>query len=60
MYELSPIRVKFKETGKSFAHFLTGVCAIIGGVFTVAGIIDSFIYHGVKTLKAKVELGKQN
>jgi endoplasmic reticulum-Golgi intermediate compartment protein 3 len=27
-------------------------------VFTVSGIIDSFIYHGQKALKKKVELGK--
>jgi len=58
MYELSPIMVQFREQRKSFAHFLTGVCAIIGGVFTVAGIIDSFIYQGMRTLKKKIELGK--
>jgi len=58
MYELSPIMVRFTEKRKSFAHFLTGVCAIIGGVFTVAGLFDSFIYHSVRSLKKKVELGK--
>ena len=58
MYELSPIMVKFTETSKSFAHFLTGVCAIIGGVFTVAGIIDSMVYHSMRSLKKKVDLGK--
>lgn len=58
MYELSPIMVKFTETRKSFAHFLTGVCAIIGGVFTVAGLVDSMIYHSMKSLKKKIELGK--
>jgi len=58
MYELSPIMVKFTETRKSFSHFLTGVCAIIGGVFTVAGIIDSFIYHSMRSLKKKIEIGK--
>ena len=45
MYDLSPIMVKFRESRKSFSHFLTGVCAIIGGVFTVAGFIDGFILH---------------
>jgi len=58
MYELSPIMVKFTETRKSFAHFLTGVCAIIGGVFTVAGLVDSLIYHSMRSLKKKIELGK--
>ena len=43
---------------RSLGHFLTGVCAIIGGVFTVAGLIDSVIYHSVKTLQKKIELGK--
>jgi len=58
MYDLSPIMVKFTETQRSLAHFLTGVCAIIGGIFTVAGIVDSFIYNSMRTLKKKVELGK--
>eukprot|EP01116_Phalansterium_solitarium_P016778 TRINITY_DN3971_c0_g1_i2.p3 TRINITY_DN3971_c0_g1~~TRINITY_DN3971_c0_g1_i2.p3 ORF type:complete len:110 (+),score=12.35 TRINITY_DN3971_c0_g1_i2:1087-1416(+) len=60
MYELSPIMVKFSEARKSFAHFLTGVCAIIGGVFTVAGLLDAFLYHSMRSLKAKVEIGKAN
>jgi len=60
MYELSPIMVKFTEGRKSFAHFLTGVCAIIGGVFTVAGLVDSLIYHSMRSLKKKIELGKAN
>jgi hypothetical protein len=58
MYDLSPIMVKFTEKQRSFAHFLTSVCAIVGGVFTVAGIIDSLVYHSVRSLKKKIELGK--
>eukprot|EP01113_Clastostelium_recurvatum_P011202 TRINITY_DN1565_c0_g1_i4.p1 TRINITY_DN1565_c0_g1~~TRINITY_DN1565_c0_g1_i4.p1 ORF type:complete len:395 (+),score=132.82 TRINITY_DN1565_c0_g1_i4:137-1321(+) len=58
MYDLSPIMVKFTEKQRSLAHFLTGVCAIVGGVFTVAGIIDSFIYHSMRSIKKKIELGK--
>jgi len=58
MYELSPIMIKFTESRKSFPHFLTGVCAIIGGVFTVAGLVDSLIYTSMRSLKKKIELGK--
>jgi len=58
MYDLSPIMVKFTEKQRSFPHFLTSVCAIVGGVFTVAGIIDSLVYHSMRTLKKKIELGK--
>jgi len=58
LYELSPMLVQYTEKRRSFMHFLTGVCAIIGGVFTVAGLIDSMIYHSAKALKKKIELGK--
>jgi hypothetical protein len=47
-----------REERKSFTHFLTGVCTIIGGIFTIAGILDGFIYNAEKTLKKKIELGK--
>ncbi|EGG17141.1 endoplasmic reticulum-golgi intermediate compartment protein 3 [Cavenderia fasciculata] len=58
MYDLSPIMMKVSEQGKSFASFLTSVCAIVGGVFTVAGILDSMIYKTTKNLKKKIDLGK--
>ncbi|AQK86873.1 Endoplasmic reticulum vesicle transporter protein [Zea mays] len=57
-YDFSPIKVIFTEESRSLLHYLTNLCAIVGGVFTVSGIIDSFIYHGQKALKKKMELGK--
>ncbi|KAJ9552010.1 hypothetical protein OSB04_016055 [Centaurea solstitialis] len=57
-YDLSAIKVTFTETHTSFLHFLTNLCAIVGGIFTVAGIVDSFIYHGQKALRKKREIGK--
>lgn len=59
-YELSPLMVKYTERTRSFGHFLTNVCAIIGGVYTVAGLIDSLLYHSIKVIKKKMELGKVN
>ncbi|CAL8100765.1 unnamed protein product [Orchesella dallaii] len=56
-YEISPIMIKYSEKSKSFGHFAVSVCAIIGGVFTVAGLIDSTIYKWAKLFK-KLELGK--
>ncbi|XP_072175388.1 endoplasmic reticulum-Golgi intermediate compartment protein 3-like [Diadema setosum] len=58
LYELSPLMVRFTEKQRSFMHFLTGVCAIIGGVFTVAGLIDSMIYHSARAIQKKIDLGK--
>lgn len=56
-YEISPIMIKYSEKAKSFGHFAVSVCAIIGGVFTVAGLIDSTIYKWAKLWK-KLEIGK--
>lgn len=57
-YELTPITVKYTEQSKSVAHFLVQVCAIIGGVFTVWGIINNVLHASLKSLITKVELGK--
>jgi len=57
-YDISPLKVIYNEEKSSFLHFLTSVCAIVGGVFTVSGIVDSFVYHGHRALKKKIELGK--
>ncbi|MED6191626.1 Protein disulfide-isomerase 5-4 [Stylosanthes scabra] len=55
--ELSPMQVLITENQKSFSHFITNVCAIIGGIFTVAGILDSILHNTIRIMK-KVELGK--
>lgn len=39
----SCIQVLVTENPKSFSHFITNVCAIIGGVFTVS----IFVLHGL-------------
>eukprot|EP00331_Platyophrya_macrostoma_P025171 CAMPEP_0176453800 /NCGR_PEP_ID=MMETSP0127-20121128/29467_1 /TAXON_ID=938130 /ORGANISM="Platyophrya macrostoma, Strain WH" /LENGTH=241 /DNA_ID=CAMNT_0017842755 /DNA_START=291 /DNA_END=1016 /DNA_ORIENTATION=+ len=43
-YQLSPITVRYGQESTSFLHFLTYVCAIIGGVFTVSGIASRAIH----------------
>eukprot|EP00199_Chlamydomonas_sp_CCMP681_P001880 CAMPEP_0119106818 /NCGR_PEP_ID=MMETSP1180-20130426/6334_1 /TAXON_ID=3052 ORGANISM="Chlamydomonas cf sp, Strain CCMP681" /NCGR_SAMPLE_ID=MMETSP1180 /ASSEMBLY_ACC=CAM_ASM_000741 /LENGTH=357 /DNA_ID=CAMNT_0007092209 /DNA_START=168 /DNA_END=1241 /DNA_ORIENTATION=- len=57
-YDLSPIKVHIREKRSTFLHFLTSVCAIVGGVFTVAGILDALLHTGQKLIKKKQELGK--
>ncbi|XP_025094806.1 endoplasmic reticulum-Golgi intermediate compartment protein 1-like isoform X1 [Pomacea canaliculata] len=56
-YELSPITVRYKEKRKPFYTFLTTVCAIVGGTFTVAGILDSLLFSATEIFR-KAELGK--
>ena len=59
-YDLSPMSIVVTETREPFYKFLTSICAIIGGVFTVIGLIDSMVYHSMRTLKKKIALGKTN
>ena len=58
IYDINPMMIQLREGRKSFLHFLTGVCAIIGGIFTVAGMIDGLIYQSKKSLQKKIDLGK--
>ncbi|KAI8587145.1 endoplasmic reticulum vesicle transporter-domain-containing protein [Geranomyces variabilis] len=57
-YDISPMLVTYTEYQKPFTHFLTDICAVVGGVFTVAGIVDSFIFTAHKQLKRKLDIGK--
>ncbi|KAF8158372.1 Sec1 family-domain-containing protein [Crassisporium funariophilum] len=52
-FEISPILVVHAETRQSFAHFLTSTCAIVGGVLTVASLVDSILFATGRALKNK-------
>ncbi|RDB17990.1 Endoplasmic reticulum-Golgi intermediate compartment protein 3 [Hypsizygus marmoreus] len=50
-FEISPILVVHSDTRQSFAHFVTSTCAIIGGVLTVASLLDSILFATGRALK---------
>ncbi|KAJ8595239.1 Sec1-like protein [Rhizopogon salebrosus TDB-379] len=50
-FEISPILVVHSETRQSFAHFLTSTCAIVGGVLTVAALLDSILFATARKLR---------
>ncbi|KAI0050351.1 Sec1-like protein [Auriscalpium vulgare] len=50
-FEVSPILVVHQETRQSFAHFLTSTCAIVGGVLTIASLLDSVVFATQRSLK---------
>jgi hypothetical protein len=52
------LQVVVRELPKAWYKFLTTTCAVVGGVFTVAGILDSLLHTGLSAVKKKVELGK--
>lgn len=54
----SPLMVKFTQKENSFSHFLVNVCGIIGGIFTVAGLVDGVLHKVERQIRRKMELGK--
>ena len=57
-YDLSPVQVTYQEERRTFISFLTSACAIIGGLFTVAGIVEGTLFAGSRAIKRKVGVGK--
>ncbi|XP_068654991.1 uncharacterized protein [Aristolochia californica] len=45
LYDLSPITVTIKEERRSFLHFITRLCAVLGGTFAVTGLLDRWMYR---------------
>lgn len=45
------LQILVKEVSKPWYHFLTTTCAIVGGVFTMAGILDAILYTSLKMVK---------
>mmetsp|Transcript_10192 Transcript_10192/g.11739 ORF Transcript_10192/g.11739 Transcript_10192/m.11739 type:complete len:472 (+) Transcript_10192:157-1572(+) len=59
-YDISPMNVVITESYKPLYQFVTSMFAIIGGVFTVFGLMDGVVYNTqTLLLKRKIELGKQ-
>lgn len=48
LYDLSPITVTIKEERRSFLHFITRLCAVLGGTFAVTGMLDRWMYRLVE------------
>ncbi|KAL9183244.1 hypothetical protein ACHAXT_005031 [Thalassiosira profunda] len=44
-YEVSALHVEFEEYRRGWTHFFTGVCAAVGGAFTVAGMLDRGVFE---------------
>lgn len=57
-YDISPMQVQVREVRQSLSTFLTQICAVIGGVFTVTGLVDGAYFHSSNALRRKMEIGK--
>ena len=43
-YEVSALHVEVEEYRRGWTHFFTGVCAAVGGAFTVMGMVDRALF----------------
>lgn len=57
-YDFSPVTVRYTEKRESTSHFLVQICAVIGGVFTVAGLLDGILHKSIVVLAKKAQIGK--
>ncbi|KAL6965281.1 hypothetical protein U1Q18_036336 [Sarracenia purpurea var. burkii] len=50
LYDLSPITVTIREERRSFLHFITRLCAVLGGTFALTGMLDRWMYRFLEAL----------
>jgi hypothetical protein len=57
-FDISPLVIQIYSDNVPFYRFLTSLCAVVGGVFTIIGLVDSGVFHAMNSLKKKQQLGK--
>ncbi|KAK4775892.1 hypothetical protein SAY87_023853 [Trapa incisa] len=45
LYDLSPITVTIREERRSLLHFITRLCAVLGGTFALTGMLDRWMFR---------------
>merc|ERR1711959_187643 len=50
-YDLSPLQIFITETRMGIGQYVVILCAIIGGVYTIAGILDGVLLTGTQVVK---------
>lgn len=57
-FDISPLVIQIVADNMPFYKFLTSLCAVIGGVFTIIGLLDSGVFHAMNSIQKKQQLGK--
>ncbi|XP_010532527.1 PREDICTED: endoplasmic reticulum-Golgi intermediate compartment protein 3 [Tarenaya hassleriana] len=59
LYDLSPITVAIKEERRSFLHFLTRLCAVLGGTFALTGMLDRWMFRLLESITKRPSSGSR-
>ncbi|TDH70402.1 hypothetical protein CCR75_000372 [Bremia lactucae] len=57
-FDISPLVVQISNGSIPFYHFITHLCAVFGGVFTILGLLDSGVFLAMNSITRKQQLGK--
>lgn len=57
-YDISPLVIQVVQANLPLYRFLTSLCAVIGGMFTIIGLIHSGVFHALNSIQKKQQLGK--
>ena len=57
-FALSPLSIRVTEHRKPLYKYMVDICAVVGGVFTVLGLLDAVLHLGVRSLRFKKDIGK--
>ena len=52
-YDFSPTMVRRVEVRRTFLQFVTSLCAILGGVFALSGVVDQVAHRVLETAQDK-------
>lgn len=58
LYDLSPITVEITERRRNFFHFITRLCAVLGGTFALTGVLDRWIYGLMQSVSKAQQAGR--
>jgi hypothetical protein len=55
VYDLSPIVVTITESRRNFGHFVTRLCAVLGGTFAVTGMLDKWMCRIIELMTSSTK-----
>lgn len=60
LYDFSPVEMELEETRTGIGHLLVRLCAVIGGLFAVTGMIDRWVHRLVTSITQPASKSKHH
>ncbi|KAG5184554.1 endoplasmic reticulum vesicle transporter-domain-containing protein [Tribonema minus] len=53
VYDMAPFMLEVEVWQQPLSHFLIRLCAVVGGVYAVSGMLDQALYHVISHMKGR-------